>query len=179
MSIAACVNSQARRHVVAFQLVTAAGAKLVCGPDRAEAVSATGGELVIALRAEMEVTLDVGAAGGAGGNQWSPQEEVENCADSSRHDETDQHPEARTHGAAGRIFADVADHQNVERGEESPGDVEVRAKPEGRIVVLRLWEDDPEVVLDQDEDSRCTDDRPYWNQPGIVVRIDRFGFSHT
>ena len=67
--IVAGVHSEPCRHVIALEFVTATGAELVCRPDGAEAVSATCGELVITLRAEMEVALDVGAAGGALGNE--------------------------------------------------------------------------------------------------------------
>src|SRR4051794_22156803 len=103
--------------------MTAAGAELVGRPDGTEAVSAACGELIVTLRAEVEVALDVGATGGAFGNERGAQEEVEDGADSARHNEADQHPESRAHGATGCVFADVANHEDVERGEKSPSDV--------------------------------------------------------
>jgi uncharacterized protein YqgC (DUF456 family) len=65
MSVAGAVNAEAGRHVIAIEFVTAASAELVSGADGAEAVSAACGELVIALRAKVEITLHVSAAGWA------------------------------------------------------------------------------------------------------------------
>ena len=55
-------HSQARGHRVPFQFVSAARAELVGGAYRAVAVSATRSELVIALRAEVEVALHMRGA---------------------------------------------------------------------------------------------------------------------
>ena len=165
--------------MVAIQFVTATRAELVSSTHRPEAVSAACCELVIALRAEVEVTLHVSPTGGAFGDEGCAKEEVEYGADATGHNETDQHPEARTHGPAGCVLADVANHQDVEGSQESPRDVEVGAKAERGVVVLRFWEDDPEVVLDQNKNRRGDDDGPEGDQPGVFVRIDGFGFAHT
>ena len=175
----ASVNPEPSRHVIVLKFVTATGAELVGGADCTEAVAAACGELVVALRAEVKVTLHVGAACGTSGDKWRAQEEVKDSADSAWHDKTDEHPEARTHGAAGSILADVADHEDIEGCEESPGDVEVCAKTEGDRVMLRFRENDPEVVLHEHEDGSSYDDGPYWYQPGVFVRVDQFWFAHT
>jgi hypothetical protein len=107
--------AQPRRHVVAGQLMAAAGAELVGGAHGAEAVAAAGRELVVALRAEVEVALHMRGAGRAARNLRLAQQEVKHRADAARHHEADDDPEARTHGAARRVLADVADHQEVER----------------------------------------------------------------
>ena len=52
--------------MIAGEFVAAVGAELVCWTDGAEAGSAACGELVIALRAEVKIVLNVGSAGGAG-----------------------------------------------------------------------------------------------------------------
>ena len=108
------------------------GCKLVSGADGAEAVAAVGFELKVALGAEVEVALDVGGARRAAGDDGLAEEEVEDSANSARHDKADDDPEAGAHGAAGGVFADVADHEEVEGGEEAPGEVEVDAEAERR-----------------------------------------------
>jgi len=124
--------------VIAGELVAAAGAELVRGADGAEAVSAVGRELIVALRTEMEIALHMRRAGGAAGNFWLTEQEVKHCADAAGHDEADDDPEARTHGAAGRVFADVADHEEVERDEHTAGEAEIDMKAERRLMVLLL-----------------------------------------
>src|SRR6185437_6271037 len=98
----------------------ASGAELIGGAHCTEAVAAACGELVIALRAEVEVALHHGAAGRAAGDQGLAQEEVQHRSNAARHDEADQHPESRAHGTPGRVLADIADHQEVEGGEYAP-----------------------------------------------------------
>ena len=150
----------------------AARAVLVGGADGSEAVSAAGGELVIALGAEMKVALHMGSAGGAAGDQWRAEKEIEYGADSAGHDEADQHPEAGTHGPSGSVFAYVADHEEVERREQAPGDVEVDAQAKGRDVVLRLGEFEPEVVLHKDKHNRRDRDGPHRHELFIFVLVD-------
>lgn len=103
--------------MVSLQLVAATGAEEVGGPDGSEAVPATRCELIVALRAEVEVTLDMGSASGASGNKRGAEKEVENSTYPAGHYEADQHPEARTHRSSRSILADVANHQDVKRGE--------------------------------------------------------------
>jgi len=146
--------------VIVLEFMTAAGAELVGGADRSEAIATACGELVVALRAEVKVTLRMGAACGTGGDKRRSKEEVEDGADSAGHNETDEHPKARTHGAAGSILADIADHEDIEGCEEPPGDVEVCTKTEGDRVTLRPRKDDPEVVLDEHEDGSSDGNGP-------------------
>ena len=159
--ISASVNPEPCRHVILLEFMTAAGAELVGGAYCSEAIAAACSELVVALRAEVKVTLHVGAARGTRGDKRRTKEEVENGTDSAGHDEADEHPKARTHGAARGILADVADHEDVEGGEESPGDVEVCTKTERDRVMLRFREDDPEVVLNEHENGSSYDNGPY------------------
>ena len=170
-------DTEAGGHVVAAQLMAAAGAKLVSGADGAEAVAAVGFELKVALGAEVEVALDVGGARRAAGDDGLAEEEVEDSANSARHDKADDDPEAGAHGAAGGVFADVADHEEVEGGEEAPGEVEVDAEAERRLVVLPCGQHQPEIVFDQhkcqagDEDqgsqSREPGSRQLQEQTGV------------
>ena len=154
------VDAQAGRRVVALQLMTATRAELIRRPHRAEAVSAACGELVIALRAEVEITLHMSAAGRARRHERSPQKEIKNSADAPRHYKADQHPESRAHRPARRILADISHHQDVERSEKTPGDIEICAKTKRHRVMLRLREDDPEVVLHKHKDSNSCGNGP-------------------
>jgi hypothetical protein len=124
--------------VIAGELVAAAGAELVRGADGAEAVSAVGREMVVALRTEMEIALDMGGAGGAAGNFRLAEQEVKHRADAAGHDKADDDPEAGAHGAAGSVFADVADHEEVEGNEDAAGQAEIDMKAERRLMVLLL-----------------------------------------
>lgn len=178
MSILARVNTKPGRHVIVLKLVAATGAEQIGRPDSAETVPTTRRELVVALGAEVEIALHVGSACRAGGDKGRPKKKIENGADPSRHDKADQHPEAGTHRPARSIFADVSDHEDVEGGQKSPRDVEVRAKAEWNLVVLGLREDDPKVVLNQNEYGNGTNDGPDRHKPGIFVRVDRLGFAH-
>ena len=63
--------------------------------DGAEAVAAIGRELVVALRAKVEIALNVCAAGRAAGNLRLAQQKIQHGADAGRHDEADEHPEPR------------------------------------------------------------------------------------
>src|SRR5271168_3026024 len=123
--------------------------------DAAIALSTTRRDLVRALRAEVEVRLGAAAAGGAAGDDGLPEQEIKHRADSSRHDEADRDPEAEAHGAAGSVLGDVADHQDVERGQSSPGEREVDAEADWRRRVIAVGrQDDPEEILG---DEKCQD----------------------
>src|SRR5271155_106577 len=126
--------------------MAAVGAINVGSADSAEAGAAVGSELEVALRAEVKIALNVRAAGRAARDLGLAQEKIQHGADAGGHDEADDHPEPRAHGAARGIFADVADHEEIEGGDYSPGDVEVDAQAEGRRrVVALLGRDDPEI----------------------------------
>ncbi len=88
---------QASRHLVMGQFVAASCAKDVGRSHSSETVAATGGELEVTLRTEVEVALHAGAAGCAACNKRSAQQKVENDADAAGHHETDQHPETSAH----------------------------------------------------------------------------------
>src|SRR5208337_3234837 len=112
--------------------MAAAGTELVRGTHSAEAVAAAGGELVVALRAEVKVALYMRGAGGAPRDHRLAQQEVQHRPDAARHHEANDDPEARTHGPAWRILAHVANHQKVERSQRTPGKIEVDAKTQRR-----------------------------------------------
>jgi len=152
--------------------MAAAGAELVRGVDGGETFAATGDELVSALRAEVEAALDVRGAGGATRSEWVTQEEVKDRAHSARHDEAKQHPEAGAHGTAGCIFADVADHEEVEGCEESPTDVEVDAQADGGQMAMLVGKNNPEIVLNEHERERSEDHGPVRNEPCVLVDRD-------
>ena len=155
------------------KLVAAVGAINVAGADGAEAGAAVCRELIVALGAEVEVALDMGAAGGTAGNDGLAQEKVKHSANAGRHDEADEHPETRAHGAARRVFADVADHEEVERGDDAPGDVEVDAEAKRLRRMMALpRRDNPEIVLHEHKRQAGGDDRPDWNEPLFFVETD-------
>jgi hypothetical protein len=177
-SIATCVNAETGRHVVSLELMAATSAEEIGRPDGPEAVSAARRELIVALRAEVEVTLDMGSAGGANGDEGGAEKEIEDSAYPTRHHEADDHPEARAHGSSRGIFTDVAHHQDVKGGEESPRDVEIGTEAQRNLMVLSSGEDYPEVVFDEDKDSDGTDNGPDRHQPCVFVRVDQFRFAH-
>ena len=165
--------------MVACQIVAAVGAEEIGRPDGAEAGAAVGKELVIALGAEVKVALDMGAAGGAAGDLGLAQEKVEHGADSGRHNEANEHPEARAHGAARRVFADVANHEEVERSDDAPGDVEVDAEAERLRRMMTLpGRDNPEIVFDENKRQAGGDDRPDRNEPLFFVETDGLLIGH-
>src|SRR4051794_19120589 len=105
--------------------MSAARAELIRRANRTETGSAACGELVIALRAEMKIALHERAARGAARYQRLAQQEVEHRAYAARHNEADQHPEARAHGPPRSVLADIPDHQQVQRPEKAPRQVEI------------------------------------------------------
>ena len=114
--------------MVSLEFVSATSAEEVGGPDSAEAVAAARCELIVALRTEVEVALDMGSAGRASGDQGGTEKEIKDSANPAGHYEADEHPEARAHSPSGSIFTDVADHEDVKGGEKSPRNVEIGAK---------------------------------------------------
>ena len=159
--------------------VAAAGAVLIRDADGAVAVSAGGGELIAALRAEVEVALDVGAAGVAAGDDGLAEEEVEDSANTAGKNEADQHPETSAHGSAGSVAADVTDHEEVHGGEDAPGEVEVGAQADGRGCVVALFgEDEPEVVLDREEGDTGGDHGPDGDEARVFIDRDGLWVTH-
>jgi len=171
-------HAQAGGHLIAGELVTAAGAELVSGADGAETVAATGCELVVALRTEVEIALDMGGAGGAAGNLWLAEQEVKHRADAAGHYEADRHPEPGTHGTAGCVFADVADHEEVESDEHAAGQAEIDMKAERWGMVLLLRENNPEIVFDQDKSRDGDHDGPDGDEACVFVHRDVLWIAH-
>ena len=169
---------QTRRHGIVRKLMAASSAELIRAANCSEAVSAARAELVVTLRAEMKIALHMRCASRAPRNQGRAKQKVENRADAAGHDEADQHPEAGTHCPPWRILAHEAHHQEIKRGHQSPGNIQVDAQAEGRHMVLRLWEDKPEVVLNQHEDGGRHRHRPQRNHPCIFVGIYKLWITH-
>ena len=165
--------------MIAGQFVAAPGAELVRGAHGAEAVAAVGREMVVALRTEMEVALHMGCAGGAAGNFRLAEQEVEHRPDAAGHDKANDDPEARTHGAAGSILADVADHEEVESNEDAPGQAEIDVKAERRLMVLLLWQNQPEIIFDQDKSRDRDHDGPDRDQACVFVHRNVLWIAHT
>src|SRR5579863_4358614 len=167
-------------HFVLGQFVAAAGAELVGGAHRTEAVSAACGELIVALGTEVKITLHEGAASRATRDQRLPQQVVEHGPDPAGHHKTDQHPESRTHGAARGVFADVADHEEIQGGEQSPGEIEVDLEADRRTGVMALrGEHPPHVILDGHKGGDGGHNRPPGDQAGIFVYGNKFWFAHV
>ena len=164
--------------MVAGQLMAAPGAELVGGADGAEAVSAAGGELVVALGAEVEIALHMGCASGAAGNLRLAEQEVKHRADTAGHDKADDDPEPRTHGATGRVFADVADHEEVESDEHAAGQAEIDMKAKRRGMVLLLGQNEPEIVFDQDKSRDRDHDGPDGYQACVFVDRNVLWIAH-
>jgi len=99
--------------------------------------------------------------GRAAGNLGLAEEEVENGADASRHDEQMNIQKRVLMAPARRVLADVTDHEEVKRGHDAPGDIEVDAEAERlRRVMALAWRDDPEIVFNEDKCQAGGDDRP-------------------
>ena len=126
----------------------------------------------------MEVALDMGGAGGAAGNFRLSEQEVEHCADAAGHYKADCHPKAGTHGAARSVFADVADHEEVEGDEHAAGEAEIDMKAEWRGMVLLLRENYPEIVLDQDKSGDGDHDGPDGDEACVFVHRDVLWIAH-
>src|ERR1039457_3806939 len=101
--------------------MTASGTVLISCAHRAEAGAAVCRELVVALRAKVKIALHVGTAGRAACDLWLAKQEVKHCTNAARHDKAHQHAKPRAHPTPGRVFADVADHQEVKRDDYTPG----------------------------------------------------------
>src|ERR1700761_8025073 len=111
----AAKDMQTRRTVVRGKIVSAVHAEKIGNAHAAVAVSAGSGDLVRALWAEMILALDPRAARRAQRNNRLSQQEIKHSADTSRHDQADDHPDTHTHATPWRIVTDVAHHQHVER----------------------------------------------------------------
>lgn len=169
---------QPRRHVVARQLMSAARAELVCCPHGSIAVSATGRELIVALRAKMEVALHLRSARRAARDFRLAEQKIQHGADAGRHYKANQHPEPYAHRAAWRILAYVPDHQEVESRQKSPGEIEINPEPDRRNVVLLFRQDEPEVVLNRQEGGDGNDDGPHRDEARVFVDGNRLWIGH-
>lgn len=164
--------------MIAGELVTAAGTELIGGADGAEAVSAVGREMVIALRTEVEIALDMGGACRAAGNFRLAEQEVKHRADAAGHDKADGHPKTGAHSAAGSVFADVTDHEKVEGNEDAAGQAEIDMEAEWRGMVLLLRENNPEIVFDQNKGRNCDHNGPDRDQARVFVHRDVLWIAH-
>jgi len=172
-------GAETGRHVVLGQFVAAAGAEQIRGAHGSVAVAATGRELIVALRAEVELALDMGSAGRAAGRDRQAKQEVKHSADSTGKG-AEQHPEARAHRAARSVTAYVADHEEVERRQQAPGKVEVNPQAERRRRMVALGgHDDPPVVLDHGKRDACGHHGPHGNEPCIFVHRKVLRITHS
>src|SRR5689334_10846530 len=87
------------------------GAIHVVGGYHVLALGTAGAELVAAMRAEVEATLDEAPALRTGAADRLPQNEVEDHAQSVRHQDGDEGPEHGAHAPAARVAGDVANQQ--------------------------------------------------------------------
>ena len=160
---------QAARRLAGGQVVPAVDAKNVCNARAAIAVSAAGGNLVGALRAIVVIAFYVGSAGGARCRNGLAQQEVEHRSDAARYDDA-EHPQAGAHAATRSVVGDVADHEDVESGEGSPGQVEVEAQGKRhatRMMTMR-GKNDPEVVLGKAKGQEGSGDRPAREETQLI-----------
>jgi len=84
----------------------------------------------------VEIALHVRGARRAPRNLRLTQQEVQHRADAARHHEAESDPEARAHGPPRGVLTDVTYHQKVERGQQTPGNIEVDAEAERRMMIL-------------------------------------------
>jgi len=159
--------------------MSAARAELVGDPHRTEAVAAARRQLIRALRAEMKLILNMGAAGSAERGDRQTEQKIEHRPDATWQHEADHHPESRAHRASRRIPADVPDHQKIKSSQQAPREVEVDAKPKRRRrVMARSRQNEPPVVLDYRKGNHSRDHRPDGNQPRIFVDRKRLWIAH-
>src|ERR1039458_9343894 len=126
-------------HLILRKFMTAACAVLVCGAHGTEAIPAISCQLVVALRAEVEIALHMRAAGRASSNLWLAQQKVKHGPNPARHYKANQHPEPRAHPPPRRVLADIAHHQDRKRNHYAPRKVEVDAETERRGSVGALF----------------------------------------
>ena len=118
---------ETRRILAGAHFVPATCAELIRSAHAPEAVAATRHELIIALRTEMKIALHMRAAGRARRNLRLAQQEVKHRADAARHHQANHHPEADAHSPPRSVFAHVAQHQAIQRSQQSPGKIEIDA----------------------------------------------------
>ena len=96
------------------------------------AITITAGsrDLVSALRTKVELGMNTCPTRGAQRNNWLAKQKIKHSSNSAWEDQTDEHPQARAHGAARRIAAYVTRHQHIERCQRAPGEREVKAQAE-------------------------------------------------
>ena len=169
---------QAFRDIVFREIVSAAHAVEVGQADAFIAFSASGGDLVRALRAEVVVTLHICAASGAARDDGLAQHEVKHGADAAGHDDADQHPEAHAHCAPRGVLADIADHEHVKGCQGAPRNREVCADADGRAGVMLMRGDDyPEQILRGRECDGRKRHGPAWDEFHLIAEREWFGIT--
>src|SRR5438045_5096700 len=103
-------SSSTRRHCCRKRRSTV-GAIHVRGGQHVLALGTAGAQLMAAVRAEVEATLDEAPALGAGAADRLPQNKVENDAQSIRYQDGHERPEHGAHAAAAGVAGDVANQQ--------------------------------------------------------------------
>jgi len=159
---------QSGRAVVRSEVVSAVHAIEVGDAHAAIAVPACCGNLIGALRAEVVFALHPRTAGWAERNDRLAQQEIEDGANASWHDQADDDPDARAHAAAWRIIADVAHHEHVKRSEKAPSDRQIEADAYWRVMMALMGKDYPEEILHSHKSENRRGNRPTRNQPQFI-----------
>lgn len=160
---------KARGRLACGEVMSAVNAEDVGDAGAAIAVAATCRDLIGALRTVVVVAFDMSSAGGASGCDGLTKQEVKHGADSSGHDDA-EHPQSSAHAAAGRIVADVADHEHIEGSQGSPGNNEVETKRNGDAARMMAVSGDhnPEIVLGEDEGQERSGNGPAGNETKLI-----------
>ena len=167
--VLAAEGVQARGWLIGCQIMSAVDAENVCNAGAAVAVAAAGGNLIGALRAEMVIALDVGAAGWTGSGDGLTQQEIEDGSDAAGHDDAD-HPHPGAHPAPWRVVTDIADQEDIKGGESAPGNDQVKAKRnrDAARVMTVFWKDDPEIILGEGEGQEGSGESPARDEAELI-----------
>lgn len=115
-----------------------------------------------ALRTVVEIAVHLGTATRALRKHGLPQQKVQHGTNAALQDDTQQDPEPFAHVPAGRVLADVADHQHVDSNESPPGSSEIDVHWKRAMVVGMQHEE--EKILNADEGDKGEDDGPTGNE---------------
>ena len=140
-------------------------------------MTATGRELIIALRAEVEIALHVRRAGWAPRDLRLAQQKVEHRADPPRHHQANRDPETRAHRPPRSVLAHVAHQQKVESGQQPPGEIEVDAESDRRRMMPGRHHQ-PDIVLHQHKGGGGNHNGPHRNHACININGNGFRISH-
>lgn len=130
------INTETRRRVVVGQIVSAVSTVQVGDADAFVANAAVWRNSIGALRAVIEIAIHIRAAARALRKHWLPQQKVQHGTDAALQDDTQQNPQPFAHIAAGRVFADVSDHQHVNSDESPPGSSKINVHWKRAAVVV-------------------------------------------